>query len=61
VAHGCLWELHPDKAAAWEARLVREHGAGRTIDEPGAHAHRARASSPRAKRSRTRTPLAREE
>jgi hypothetical protein len=41
-AHGCLWELHPALAYAWELRLSVEHGSGFTIEEPGSADARAR-------------------
>jgi hypothetical protein len=40
VAHGCFWELHPEKAYAWELRLKDEIKPDFTIDEPGSDAAR---------------------
>jgi hypothetical protein len=42
VAHHCFWELHPDRAYAWELRLQDEIRPDFTIDEPGSDAARAR-------------------
>ncbi len=40
VAHGCFWELHPEKAFQWEQRLKGELGEDWVIDEPGANEKR---------------------
>jgi hypothetical protein len=40
VAHGCFWELHPEKAWRWEQRLKGELGDDWVIDEAGATARR---------------------
>jgi len=42
VAHKCFWELHPDKAYAWELRLQDEIRPDFTIDEPGSDDARAK-------------------
>ncbi len=41
VAHKCFWELHPEKAYAWELRLQDEIRPDFSIDEPGSDAARA--------------------
>ena len=42
VAHGCFWELHPEKAYAWELRLQDEIRPDFTLDEAGSDEARAR-------------------
>ncbi len=42
IAHRCFWELHPEKAYAWELRLADEIRVGFTIDEPGSDAARVK-------------------
>jgi len=41
VAHGCFWELHPEKAWQWEQRLKGELGDDWVIEESGATERRA--------------------
>jgi hypothetical protein len=41
VAHGCFWELHPEKAFQWEQRSKGELGEDWVIDEAGAAERRA--------------------
>ncbi|MCG8423188.1 MAG: BREX-6 system adenine-specific DNA-methyltransferase PglX [Proteobacteria bacterium] len=40
VAHGCLWQYHPETACRWELRLQDEIAADFTLDEAGSYAAR---------------------
>ncbi|HEY4014316.1 MAG TPA: BREX-6 system adenine-specific DNA-methyltransferase PglX [Polyangiaceae bacterium] len=42
VAHKCFWDLHPEKAYAWELRLQDEIRPNFKIDEPGSDGARAK-------------------